>query len=71
MIIYEDKNKCKEPKKVACQKCKSVLGVEEQDIIAYEEFDQREGKYYVDGFKCPCCDNMQRLNSHSRIELCN
>ena len=61
MIIYEDKNKPKEPVKVTCYNCKSVLGIEEQDIIAYKEFDQREGEYYVDGFKCPCCNNEQRL----------
>ena len=61
MIVYEDKNKPKEPVKVACIKCKSILGVEEQDIIKYEEFDQREGKYFVDGFKCPCCKREQRL----------
>lgn len=61
MIIYEDKNKPKEPRKATCYNCKSVLGIEEQDIIAYKEFDQREGEYYVDGFKCPCCNNEQRL----------
>lgn len=60
MIIYEDKNKPKEPVKVTCRKCKSILGIEEQDIIKYEEFDQREGKYLVDGFKCPCC-NMEQI----------
>lgn len=61
MIIYEDKNKPKEPVKVNCYYCKSVLGFEEHDIIKYEEFDQREGKYYVDGFKCPLCGHEQRL----------
>jgi hypothetical protein len=61
MIIYEDKNKPKEPIKAVCYNCKSVLGIEEQDIIAYKEFDQREGEYFVDGFKCPCCNNEQRL----------
>ena len=61
MIIYEDKNKPKEPIKVTCYKCKSVLGIEEQDIIKYEEFDQREGKYFVNGFECPCCNMEQRL----------
>lgn len=61
MIIYDDKTKPKEPIKVVCYHCKSTLGIEEQDIIKYEEFDQREGKYYVDGFKCPCCRNAQRL----------
>jgi hypothetical protein len=61
MIIYEDKNKPIEPIKVTCYNCKSILGVEVQDIIKFEEFDQREGKYYVNGFKCPCCRNSQRL----------
>lgn len=61
MIIYEDKNKPLEHIKVTCYNCKSILGVEVQDIIKYEEFDQREGKYFVNGFKCPCCNNEQRL----------
>ena len=61
MIVYEDKNKPKEPIKVTCRKCKSILGVEEQDIIKYEEFDQREGKYYINGFVCPLCKTEQAL----------
>ena len=61
MVIYEDKTKPKEPIKITCYYCKSNLGVEEQDIIKYEEFDQREGKYFVDGFKCHCCRMIQRL----------
>ena len=61
MIIYENKNLRKEPVIVNCYNCKSVLGIEEEDIIAYKEFDQREGEYFVDGFKCPCCNTEQRL----------
>lgn len=61
IYIYEDKNKSKEPVRVSCRNCKSILGVEESDIIKYEEFDQRVGKYYVDGFICPLCKHEQRL----------
>lgn len=62
MIVYEDKNKPKEPKRRTCTKCNSILGIEEQDIIKYEEFDQREGKYFVDGFICPVCNTEQSMN---------
>ena len=43
MIIYEDNNKPKEPIRVTCVKCKSILGVEDKDIIKIDQFDQREG----------------------------
>lgn len=61
MIIYEDNNKPKEPIRVTCVKCKSILGVEDKDIIKIDQFDQREGVYKVDGFKCPLCKSKQRL----------
>ncbi len=61
MIIYEEKKLEPEPKRVTCKKCKSLLGVEKHDIIKISQFDQREGQYYVDGFKCPICQNEQTL----------
>lgn len=61
MVVYKEISLTKEPKKRTCKKCKSELGIEESDIIKYEEFDQREGKYFVDGFKCPICNTEQPL----------
>lgn len=62
MIIYK-KNKIPEDKpiKVICIKCTSELGVEKSDIIKISQFDQREGSYMVDGFKCPVCNTEQKL----------
>ncbi len=63
MIVYQEKKiKPKYPKKRTCQKCKSELGIEENDIIRYEEIDQREGRYTVKGFICPVCKTEQSMN---------
>ena len=62
MIVYEDKSKPKESKKRTCKNCKSELGIEENDIIQIDEYDQREGRYTVKGFICPVCKTEQSMN---------
>ena len=53
-------------RKRTCVKCKSELGIESSDITKYEEVDLRNERYFVDGFVdgfvCPVCSTLQRLN---------
>lgn len=68
MIIYERNLHIPEwPKNKTCIKCKSVLGVEEKDIIVINNFDQREGSYNSTGFKYPVCEkkNSRFINKGS------
>lgn len=63
MIIYKaNKPISKYPKEKECSKCSSLLGIEEADIIIIAQFDQREGRYNISGFKCPICNTEQPLN---------
>lgn len=64
MIVYKENKTVNEPKKRTCVKCKSELGIESSDITKYEEVDLRNERYlyFVDGFVCPVCSTLQRLN---------
>lgn len=66
MIVYKENKTVNEPKKRTCVKCKSELGIESSDITKYEEVDLSNERYFVDGFVdgfvCPVCSTLQRLN---------
>lgn len=59
MIVYEAKEIQPEyPKKRTCRKCKSVLGIEKNDI---QTFHFKKPFLPITGYKCPVCGEIQNL----------